>query len=664
MADTSHDIAITGARVVVEWVDCNGRKQYLPGDRTGLSAGAPPGFQGEVSFDLFFDTLSNTFFCRLHIPFIATLRPKEEIPISLFIPPERVATLDTERPGETLPEYISRQLGEEAIRLQFNLKSPADLIVPQDGSLVPKNKAYGDNLRVMGLLARTTTITLYLAHLSEQQLRTLCNAVSCGTVQSSKEHANLARLYHGRGGRIADASILTQASPPGASDSGRAGPSGTQHGSTSGPSRGVLLAYPAPAYPALQPSAPGYHQYDSPKKRRRPSSTTDVEEEVHVKVLRQLVAEMYGGLGQEVQSIKDNLRATKELHETEELRAIKQEMHKTKEELRAIKQEVRETKEELHEAKEELHEAKEELRAIKQEVRETKEELQVTKQEMHESQRITTQAINLVTEHNSSRVEAIQQRQDGIIETLRAFVDTLVDLTKEGANLLDRVKTEVTRDLVGYIDEEGHAFSLTDDTVEWLIDCVMTGLDVYTKDEVDERLVEVQEHCEGLNNLDVYTKDEVDERLVEVQEHCEGLNNLDIYTRDEVDERLVEVQDHCEGLNNLETEEMVLGAKNELEKDVENEIKNAQLDLRMWVQDRVSRKMMRMAEAMENQVMKVVRMEMRRILQRRRRSRHSIAAFGRKFHRQLKTAFARDLRPGTPPRLQRDTSSTASTASA
>ncbi|ROW01834.1 hypothetical protein VPNG_07770 [Cytospora leucostoma] len=529
MADSSSALNISGALAVVEWVDDDGQKQFLPASRTGISA--TPQVRGELTCDLTFNPSSNSAFCKLNFPFVSTLRPKEVLPLSLLIPPERVTTLDMERPGDALPEDVSMQLGKEVVRLQFNMASPADLVVPQD---------------------------------------------------------SLA--------------------------SGQAGSRGKRpQGSTSGPSRDFL-----PSYDALQPSVPG-SQYDSPKKRRRPSSATDVEED-HIRVLRKLVVEMYGGLGQEVESVKEELRATKQ-----ELRATKQELQETKQELHEAKEKMHETQQEIHEAKEELltikqevREAKQQLGEIKQEVDETKEKLHEVKQEMHESQRITTQAIHLTTEQNSSRVEAIHQRQDGVVGTLRAIVDTLTNIAKEEASLLDRVRTEVTKDVVEYIDES-HAFDLTDDTVDWLIDSAMHRLDVYTRDEVDERLNEVQEHCEGLNDLET-----------------------DVYTKDEVDERLNMVQEHCEGLNNLETEDMVLGAKSELEEDVRNEIKDAKLDLGKWVQDRVSRKMRRMAEAVEDK----------------------LQAAKDQVMEVLKTALVRVQDLQAPPRLQSDTFSTASTASA
>ncbi|KUI74121.1 hypothetical protein VM1G_09858 [Cytospora mali] len=523
MANIPDNLEVSDALVVVEWVDADGRKQYLPDSCTGPSARS----RGEVYFDLVFDASSNSSFCRLHAPFVTTHRPKEVLSISLHIPPERVTTIDAERPGNDLPEDVSRHLGKELVRLRFNMKNPADLVVPQ-GSLVPKSKTYRDNLDIMTSLARSNTITFYLACLTEEQLRPLCNAITRGGVRSIGKYADLTSMYFGRGGRIYTDSDTspTQANPPDASESEQAGPSRVrQQSGTSGPSKESL-----PPYPAWQVSSPSY-QHDPPQKRRRPSSTTDVEEN-YISVLRRLVVEMYGSLGQEVCAIQEELRVTRQ----------------------------------------ELHEVKEELHTTKQELCDIREELQVT-------------------------------------------------------------------------DE----------------DLAADELDVYTKDEMDERLHDVQERCEGLINL---AMDDLADK---------ALDELDLYTKDEVDERLNQMQDHCEGLNNLETEEMVLGAKSDLEKEVRNEIKHAKLDLRQWFQAGVRLRMRKMAtmehkfQAAEGRVMEAVHMAMRQVMRRRRSlNRYGPAVFGRKFHHQLGSALVRVQALRSPPRIESGTStaSTASTASA
>lgn len=208
MADSSSDLNFSGALAVVEWVDIDGQKQILPGSRTGVFA--TPRVRGELTCDLAFNSSSNSAFCKLNIPFVSALHPKDLVSLSLLIPPERVTTLDTERPGDALPEDVSRQLGKEVVRLRFNMKSPADLVVPQD-SLTPKNSAYAISLRAMSLLAQTTTVTLYLADLSDEQLQPLRDAVSLGIVRSIENFVKIPTMHFGRGGRIADTLTLTRA---------------------------------------------------------------------------------------------------------------------------------------------------------------------------------------------------------------------------------------------------------------------------------------------------------------------------------------------------------------------------------------------------------------------------------------------------------------------
>lgn len=118
-----------------------------------------------------------------------------------------------------------------------------------------------------------------------------------------------------------------------ASESGETGPSqARQQGSTPVPSKDTL-----PPYPSLERPAPGY-QHNPPKKRRRPSSNTDIQEdstpgyrcepprsqqpsqipfveEDHIALVKRLV-DMYGSMEQEVRQLKEEWRATRqELHE-------------------------------------------------------------------------------------------------------------------------------------------------------------------------------------------------------------------------------------------------------------------------------------------------------------------------------------------------------------
>lgn len=162
------------------------------------------------------------------------------------------------------------------------------------------------------------------------------------------------------------------------------------------------------------------------------------------------------------------------------------------------------------------------------------------------------------------------------------------------------------------------------DEVGCMMEQAIDELDVYTKEEVDERFNEVHERCEGLIKLET-------EYMVD-----QAVDDLNVYTKDEADQRLHEVQEHCEGVNNLETEDMVLGAKCSLEEDVRDEIEGAKMDLRVWCQEGVRAKMRGMArmvesrfQSVEGRVMRALRVGMRRLAQRRRCPKgYGLASFG------------------------------------
>ncbi|KUI72116.1 hypothetical protein VM1G_07456 [Cytospora mali] len=126
MTDSSHVLNISATPAVVEWADIDGRTRYLP-ENLELQT------SDQVSFDLYFDTSSNTSFFKLHIPLI-TKSLKRNTPLYLFIPPERVATLLIER--SDIPNDITKQIasylaedGPSGVRQQDGT-SKADSIVP------------------------------------------------------------------------------------------------------------------------------------------------------------------------------------------------------------------------------------------------------------------------------------------------------------------------------------------------------------------------------------------------------------------------------------------------------------------------------------------------------------------------------------------------------
>ena len=150
-------------------------------------------------------------------------------------------------------------------------------------------------------------------------------------------------------------------------------------------------------------------------------------------------------------------------------------------------------------------------------------------------------------------------------------------------------------------------------------------------------------------------RDDMNEQLKETRELCKGLkqaiDELDVYTTDEVEERLSELQRHCEGLNELETEEMVLGAKSDLENDVREEIRDAKSDFQMWLRKCMRLKLAKVVEdkvrAAKLRVMDAVRVEMRRTVWRRRHCRHGHGPLAfesnKKFRRRLRTAWSKEM---------------------
>ncbi|KAK7741012.1 hypothetical protein SLS53_005076 [Cytospora paraplurivora] len=165
-------------------------------------------------------------------------------------------------------------------------------------------------------------------------------------------------------------------------------------------------------------------------------------------------------------------------------------------------------------------------------------------------------------------------------------------------------------------------YTLTDDKVDSLIDQAVNEI----RDEMHAGLSEVLKLHKGLD---------------------QAIDELEIYTTGEVEERLYEVQEHCEGLNHPETEDMVLGAQNELENDVREEISDTKRDLQSWYQRRVQPKIAKMIEAKvqaaEGRVMDAVRVNMGQMIRRRRHHGHGPVAFesGQRFRRRLRTAWLR-----------------------
>lgn len=188
----SHVVNVSAMPAVVEWADTHGQTRYLPNSLRSQAS-------DQVLFDLYFDILSNTSFFKLRIPVTNKSLPKRNMPLYLFIAPERVATLSIE--CSDVPNGVKEQLGSDVIRFRFDLNKPADLITPLF-DLSPKNDLYRGNVHVAATLAQHKTITIYVACRLSEELRPLCDAISSRGVRSPKSQTNLGVLYRGGGGQV------------------------------------------------------------------------------------------------------------------------------------------------------------------------------------------------------------------------------------------------------------------------------------------------------------------------------------------------------------------------------------------------------------------------------------------------------------------------------
>lgn len=189
--------------------------------------------------DFFCDPCTNTAFFRIHVPVgLKALRDKS--PCFLLIHPERILSLvlqqhgiggdedddddDDDRGGgdaaqetnKATLQAVRKRLylqgtgnytgsGDHISSLQFELSTPGDLVVAALPSLVPRNKVFGDVLDSMKLLARHTTLFVYLAggDVLHEKLRLICQAFrGCHPIKSMPRYADLTNLYKGKGGRL------------------------------------------------------------------------------------------------------------------------------------------------------------------------------------------------------------------------------------------------------------------------------------------------------------------------------------------------------------------------------------------------------------------------------------------------------------------------------
>ncbi|ROV89394.1 hypothetical protein VSDG_08691 [Cytospora chrysosperma] len=233
------EIDLKAAPAIAVWAGANGQVQQLH----------------QVTFDVRFNAASQAAFFKLCVPVKLKGIPHAKTPLFLYIHPDCVASLVCDGPDKT-PDDLRQKLGTDAIAcLRFCLHKPADMIGPRASLLAPRRaKGHGDKLDAFKLLAQETTLTVYLAHgdsLSEGLLRSLCAAVTGGSLQTPDGAADMSGLYAGIGGEVVQ---FGDSCPP--------------------PSYHELGASPPPP-PLLKDGAT---QANDSRKRRRGSSSEDARE--------------------------------------------------------------------------------------------------------------------------------------------------------------------------------------------------------------------------------------------------------------------------------------------------------------------------------------------------------------------------------------------------
>lgn len=140
-------------------------------------------------------------------------------PLFLFIPPERIESLAFVGLGDTrVSEDVQKELGASgAVSLRVRLMQPGDLVVPLLNPVIPKKKVYWNVFDSLRSLAQALDFVVYLSldkFPSEESVSDVVHALSTGKFATSVPHADISRLYDGRGGKLLTGCDLTNKPAP------------------------------------------------------------------------------------------------------------------------------------------------------------------------------------------------------------------------------------------------------------------------------------------------------------------------------------------------------------------------------------------------------------------------------------------------------------------
>lgn len=191
LIDDGSQIELCDVPTVIKWEDDQSRA-------VGTSLSSTP-----VSLDMDFNSTARTASFRLRI---ALLQRGSDKPVSLFlfIDPSQIRSLAT--PGIVPSTHDAATPDDDTTCLQFQLSSPASLVVPTE-PLRLKDKSQLSTMRAVRWAARQTLLTVHLRHdsLTTHQLKSLSDAAYVQFTPSLR-YKDIARLYGGRGGKVLDAS--------------------------------------------------------------------------------------------------------------------------------------------------------------------------------------------------------------------------------------------------------------------------------------------------------------------------------------------------------------------------------------------------------------------------------------------------------------------------
>lgn len=200
-SDLPSIIQITGARVVVEWSKANGETCVLSAkDASSTEAGL-------VTLDCHCRPLLQSASFRLRAPVLLKGLGRKITPLFMFIAPERIESLTFDE-ARTInaSDTVRAVMGEcDIVTLCFKLRQTSDLVVPTHGPPVPKKKVFWDLFDSLKDLSQQTEFLMHLRRddvPSKDEMVTFCKAVSGGKLITSAAHADIARLYDGKGGKL------------------------------------------------------------------------------------------------------------------------------------------------------------------------------------------------------------------------------------------------------------------------------------------------------------------------------------------------------------------------------------------------------------------------------------------------------------------------------